>query len=91
MNPIAKPIGLVLPACGFPVAEGFSTLPITDVRRPGSATIGPAGSPGFSVPTDFVTRAVHRDPSGGVGKRDALGAIRGRVNCRLASTPGLSH
>jgi uncharacterized protein (DUF1499 family) len=33
MNPIAWLIGLVVPACGFPAADGLPTPPLTDMAQ----------------------------------------------------------
>lgn len=58
MNPIAWLIGLMLPACGFPAAEGLPTPPPMDVAqivRPASPNTALAAPKGFSPPPDIVT------------------------------------
>ena len=58
MNPIAWLIGLVLPACGFPAAEGLPTPPLMDVThivRPNSPNTALAAPDGFTPPPDLVT------------------------------------
>lgn len=58
MNPIARLIGLVLPACGFPAAEGLPAPPIMDVAhivRPSSPNTALAAPTGFSPTPDIVT------------------------------------
>jgi uncharacterized protein (DUF1499 family) len=58
MNPIAWLIGLVLPACGFPAAEGLPTPPRMDVAhivRPATPNTALAAPEGFDPPPDIVT------------------------------------
>jgi uncharacterized protein (DUF1499 family) len=58
MNPLAWLIGLVLPACGFPAAQGFPTPPpmdVTRIVRPASPNTALAAPAGFAVPPDLVT------------------------------------
>ena len=58
MNPLAWLIGLVLPACGFPAAEGLPPPPPMDVShivRPASPNTALAAPAGFSPPADIVT------------------------------------
>ena len=58
MNPLAWLIGLVLPACGFPAAEGLPTPPrmdVTHIVRPASPNTALAAPDGFSPPADIVT------------------------------------
>jgi uncharacterized protein (DUF1499 family) len=58
MNPIAWLIGLILPACGFPVAEGLPTPPPLDtaqIVRPASPNTALAAPEGFKPPPDTVT------------------------------------
>jgi uncharacterized protein (DUF1499 family) len=58
MNPLAWLISLVLPACGFPGAEGLPTPPLMDVAhivRPSSPNTALAGPSGFNPPPDIVT------------------------------------
>jgi uncharacterized protein (DUF1499 family) len=58
MNPLAWLIGLVLPACGFPAAEGLPTPPLMDVThivRPASPNTALAAPAGFNPPADIVT------------------------------------
>ncbi len=58
MNPIAWLIGLMLPACGFPAAQGLPTPPIMDVAhitRPASPNTALAAPAGFSPVPDIVT------------------------------------
>lgn len=58
MNPIAWLIGLALPACGFPAAEGLPTPPFMDVAhivRPSSPNTALAAPAGFGPAPDIVT------------------------------------
>ena len=58
MNPAAWLIGLILPACGFPAAEGLPTPPLMDIghiSRPTSPNTALAAPAGFSPPPDVVT------------------------------------
>ncbi len=58
MNPLAWLIGLVLPACGLPAAEGLPTPPPMDtahIVRPASPNTALAGPEGFNPPPDIVT------------------------------------
>jgi uncharacterized protein (DUF1499 family) len=60
MNPIAWLIGLVLPACGFPAADGLPTPPLTDMAqivRPASPNTALAAPQGFNPPPDITTPA----------------------------------
>jgi uncharacterized protein (DUF1499 family) len=57
MNPIAWLIGLALPACGFPGADGLATpLPIdpAQIVRPASPNTALAAPPGFQPPPDIA-------------------------------------
>ncbi|HBK07582.1 MAG TPA: DUF1499 domain-containing protein [Acetobacteraceae bacterium] len=58
MNPIAWLVSLVLPACGFPAAEGLPTPPLMDVTqivRPASPNTALAAPAGFNPSPDLVT------------------------------------
>jgi uncharacterized protein (DUF1499 family) len=58
MNPVAWMIGLILPACGLPAAEGLPTPPPMDtaqIVRPASPNTALAGPEGFNPPPDIVT------------------------------------
>jgi uncharacterized protein (DUF1499 family) len=58
MNPIAWLIGLAMPACGFPAAQGLPTPPVIDVAhivRPSSPNTALAAPRGFDPPPDIVT------------------------------------
>ena len=58
MNPLAWLVSLVLPACGFPAAEGLPTPPVMDIAhitRPASPNTALAAPSGFSPPPDIVT------------------------------------
>ena len=60
MNPLAWLIGLILPACGFPAAEGLPTPPPMDtaqIVRPASPNTALAAPEGFNPPPDIVTPA----------------------------------
>jgi uncharacterized protein (DUF1499 family) len=62
MNPLAWLIGLVLPACGFPAAQGLATPPPMDIAhmvRPSSPNTALAGPTGFTPPPDIVTPLYH--------------------------------
>ena len=57
MNPIAWLIGLALPACGFPAADGLPTPPLMDVAqiiRPSSPNTALAAPTGFSPAPDIA-------------------------------------
>jgi len=72
MNPVAWLIGLALPACGFPAAQGLPVPPVMDTTAivrpssPNTALAAPAGfkpvpdvvSPGFDVPADKLFASV---------------------------------
>jgi uncharacterized protein (DUF1499 family) len=58
MNPLAWLIGLVLPVCGFPAAEGLPMPPVMDVAhlvRPSTPNTALAAPQGFNQPPDIVT------------------------------------
>jgi uncharacterized protein (DUF1499 family) len=58
MNPLAWLIGLALPACGFPAAEGLPTPPLMDstqIVRPNSPNTALAAPLGFRPTPDVVT------------------------------------
>jgi uncharacterized protein (DUF1499 family) len=58
MNPLAWLISLVLPACGFPSAEGLpvpSPLDVAHLVRPSSPNTALAAPEGFVPPPDIVT------------------------------------
>jgi uncharacterized protein (DUF1499 family) len=58
MNPIAWLIGLVLPACGFPAADGLPTpspMDVAQIVRPASPNTALAAPAGFTPPPDIVT------------------------------------
>jgi uncharacterized protein (DUF1499 family) len=58
MNPLAWLIGLFLPACGFPAAEGLPAPKLMDVAqivRPSSPNTALAAPAGFNPPPDIVT------------------------------------
>jgi uncharacterized protein (DUF1499 family) len=58
MNPFAWLIGLLLPACGLPAAQGLPTPPLTDlgqIVRPDSPNTALAAPAGFSPSPDIVT------------------------------------
>jgi uncharacterized protein (DUF1499 family) len=58
MNPIAWLVGLILPACGFPAAEGFPTptpMDTSQIVRPASPNTALAAPKGFNPPPDTVT------------------------------------
>jgi uncharacterized protein (DUF1499 family) len=58
MNPIAWLIGLALPACGFPAAEGLPMPPLMDVAhivRPSSPNTALAAPAGFAPPPDIIS------------------------------------
>jgi uncharacterized protein (DUF1499 family) len=62
MNPLAWLISLVLPACGFPAAEGLPTPPMMDVAhivRPGTPNTALAAPAGFAPAPDIVTPVYH--------------------------------
>ena len=67
MNPLAWLIGLALPACGFPAAEGLPTPPLMDVahiERPSSPNTALAAPTGFSPPPDIATPHYNLPPDG---------------------------
>jgi uncharacterized protein (DUF1499 family) len=58
MNPFAWLIGLFLPACGLPAAQGLATPPPMDLReivRPASPNTALSAPAGFSPSPDRVT------------------------------------
>ena len=58
MNPLAWLIGLMLPACGFPAAEGLPTPPVMDathIVRPSSPNTALAAPEGFTPSPDIIT------------------------------------
>jgi hypothetical protein len=58
MNPIAWLVGLVLPACGFPAAEGLpipQPMDIATIVRPASPNTALAAPSGFNPTPDIVT------------------------------------
>jgi uncharacterized protein (DUF1499 family) len=58
MNPIAWLISLILPACGFPAADGLPTPPPMDMAqivRPASPNTALAAPKGFYPPPDVAT------------------------------------
>src|ERR1700760_137469 len=58
MNPLAWLISLVLPACGFPAAEGLPVPPVMDVAhiaRPSSPNTALAAPAEFNPAPDIVT------------------------------------
>lgn len=58
MNPIAWLIGLALPACGFPAAEGLplpSLLDVAHIARPASPNTALAAPKDFSPAPDIIT------------------------------------
>jgi uncharacterized protein (DUF1499 family) len=62
MNPLAWLIGLLLPACGFPAAQGLATpspMDIAHIDRPSSPNTALAGPKGFAPPPDIVTSPYH--------------------------------
>ena len=62
MNPLAWLLGLVLPACGFPAAQGLPTPPRMDIVhmvRPSSPNTALAAPQGFALPPDIVTPLYH--------------------------------
>jgi hypothetical protein len=68
MNPLAWLIGLLLPACGFPAAEGLPTPPLMDIAhivRPASPNTALAAPDGFTPPPDIVTPH-YRIPAAGL-------------------------
>lgn len=72
MNPLAWLLGLALPACGFPAAQGVPTPPPMDIAHivrppsPNTALAAPDGfsptsnivTPGFTVPPDHLFELV---------------------------------
>jgi uncharacterized protein (DUF1499 family) len=57
MNPVAWVVGLVLPACGFPGAQGLPKPPLMDttqIERPSSPNTALAAPEGFSPRPDIV-------------------------------------
>jgi len=62
MNPLAWLISLILPACGFPAAEGLPTPPLMDVAhivRPDMTNTALAAPAGFSPSPDIITPPYH--------------------------------
>jgi hypothetical protein len=58
MSPLAWLLGLVLPACGFPAAEGLPTPPPMDIAhivRPSSPNTALAAPDGFDPAPEVVT------------------------------------
>lgn len=58
MNPLAWLIGLILPACGLPGAQGLPTPPLMDtahIVRPSSPNTALAAPAGFTPKPDIVT------------------------------------
>ena len=58
MNPIAWLVSLVLPACGFPAAQGLpppSLMDVSQIVRPASPNTALAAPAMFSPPPDIVT------------------------------------
>ena len=58
MNPLAWMLGLALPACGVPAAQGLPTPPpmdIAHITRPASPNTALAAPEGFSPAPDMVT------------------------------------
>jgi uncharacterized protein (DUF1499 family) len=58
MNPIAWLIGLILPACGFPAAEGVpapAPIDTAGIVRPASPNTALAAPQGFTPPSDIIT------------------------------------
>jgi uncharacterized protein (DUF1499 family) len=58
MSPLAWLVSLVLPACGFPAADGLPTPPPLDIAhivRPSSPNTALAAPAGFSPAPDIVT------------------------------------
>jgi uncharacterized protein (DUF1499 family) len=58
MNPIAWLVSLILPACGFPAAEGLpipQPLDIGRIVRPSTPNTALAAPAGFNPPPDLVT------------------------------------
>ena len=58
MNPLAWFVGLVLPACGFPGAQGLPTprpMDTAQIVRPASPNTALAAPDGFSPKPDVVT------------------------------------
>jgi uncharacterized protein (DUF1499 family) len=73
MSPLAWLLGLALPACGFPGAEGLPTPPLMDtahIVRPPSPNTALAAPAGFDPPPDIVT------PRYGVPAERLFGLIR---------------
>jgi uncharacterized protein (DUF1499 family) len=62
MNPLAWLISLVLPACGYPAAEGLPTPSLMDVAqivRPDTPNTALAAPAGFNPAPDIVTPPYH--------------------------------
>ena len=60
MNPIAWLVSLVLPACGFPAAEGLpipQPMDIARIVRPSTPNTALAAPAGFNPPPDVATPA----------------------------------
>jgi uncharacterized protein (DUF1499 family) len=65
MNPIAWLIGLVLPACGFPAAEGLPTPPPMDIAQivwPATPNTALAAPQDFKPPPDIATPSYQLQP-----------------------------
>ena len=66
MNPLAWLISLILPACGFPAAEGLPTPPLMDVVhivRPATPNTALAAPAGFAPSPDIVTPPITSRPT----------------------------
>src|ERR1700760_3171245 len=62
MNPIAWLIGLVLPACGFPAADGLpppQPMEVAQIVRPATPNTALAAPPGFTPAADIETPSYH--------------------------------
>jgi uncharacterized protein (DUF1499 family) len=62
MNPIAWLIGLALPACGFPAAEGLPSpqpMDTAQIVRPATPNTALAAPHGFNPPPDIDTPSYH--------------------------------
>ena len=85
MNPVAWLVGLVLPACGFPGAQGLPPPPLMDtahIERPSSPNTALAAPDGFSPKPDIVT-PIYKVPAGRAVRRGA-----GRRRGPAAHVPG---
>ncbi len=101
MNPLAWLIGLVLPACGFPAAEGLPAPPPMDVAhivRPSSPNTALAAPEGFTPRPDVVTPhyqvpagrlfALVQDVAAGQ-PRDLSGRALSRSSFRSTTSPAV--